>query len=66
VLSEEEELAAIRPDLDGTQIMDILGISPGPQVGAAYRFLLELRLDEGPHSYDDARAALVAWWADQE
>jgi poly(A) polymerase len=63
-LSEEEELAAIRPDLDGTQIMEILGIGPGPQVGAAYRFLLELRLDEGPHSYDDARAALLSW-ADQ-
>jgi poly(A) polymerase len=61
-LSEEEELAAIRPDLDGTQIMEILGIPPGPQVGAAYRFLLELRLDEGPASYDEAKAALLAWW----
>ncbi len=61
-LSEEEELASIRPDLDGTQIMEILGIPSGPQVGAAYRFLLELRLDEGPHSYDDAKAALLAWW----
>jgi poly(A) polymerase len=64
-LSEEEELAAIRPDLDGTEIMEILGITPGPQVGAAYRFLLELRLDEGPQSYDDAKAALLAWWAAQ-
>jgi poly(A) polymerase len=64
-LSEEEELAAIRPDLDGTQIMEILGIPPGPPVGAAYRFLLELRLDEGPQSYDDAKAALLAWWAEQ-
>ena len=62
-LSEEEELASIRPDLDGTQIMEILGIEPGPTVGAAYRFLLELRLDEGPQSYDDAKAALLAWWA---
>jgi poly(A) polymerase len=62
-LSEEEELASIRPDLDGTQIMQILGIEPGPQVGAAYRFLLELRLDEGPQSYDDAKAALLTWWA---
>jgi poly(A) polymerase len=65
-LSAEEELAAIRPDLDGTQIMQILGIPPGPQVGAAYRFLLELRLDEGPQSYDDAKAALLRWWADQQ
>jgi poly(A) polymerase len=64
-LSEEEELAAIRPDLDGTQIMEILGIGPGPQVGAAYRFLLELRLDDGPMTEDEARAALLAWWADR-
>ena len=61
-LSAEEELASIRPDLDGNQIMEILGIGPGPQVGAAYRFLLEVRLDEGPQSYDQARSALVAWW----
>ena len=65
-LSEEEELAAIRPDLDGRQIMEILDIPPGPQVGAAYRFLLELRLDEGPHSYDDAKAALLTWWSDPQ
>jgi len=64
-LSAEEELASIRPDLDGTQIMEILGIPPGPQVGAAYRFLLELRLDEGPQSYDAAKAALLGWWAEQ-
>ena len=61
-LSEEEELAAIRPDLDGRQVMEILGIPEGRDVGAAYRFLLELRLDEGPHSYDDAKAALLEWW----
>jgi poly(A) polymerase len=65
-LSAEEELAAIRPDLDGTQIMEILGIPPGPQVGAAYRFLLELRLDEGPQSYDEAKAALLRWSAAPE
>jgi poly(A) polymerase len=62
-LSAEEELASIRPDLDGTQIMEILGIGPGPEVGAAYRFLLELRLDEGPQTYEEAKAALLAWWA---
>jgi poly(A) polymerase len=61
-LSAEEELAAIRPDLDGRQIMEILGIPEGRDVGAAYRFLLELRLDEGPHSYADARTALLHWW----
>jgi len=60
-LSEEEELAGIRPALDGNQIMEILGIGPGPEVGKAYRHLLELRLDHGPMSYDDARAALLEW-----
>jgi poly(A) polymerase len=65
-LSEQEEMASIRPDLDGTQIMEILGIPPGPEVGAAYRFLLELRLDEGPASYDVAKAALLGWWAGRE
>jgi poly(A) polymerase len=64
-LSEEEELALIRPDLDGNQIMEILGIAAGPQVGAAYRHLLELRLDRGPMSYDDARAALLEWAASE-
>jgi poly(A) polymerase len=64
-LSEQEELASIRPDLDGNQIMEILGIPAGPQVGAAYRFLLELRLDHGPMSFDDAKAALLAWASDK-
>lgn len=62
-LSEQEELDAIRPDLDGSQIMEILAIPPGRDVGAAYRFLLDLRLDRGPSSYDDAREALLSWWA---
>jgi poly(A) polymerase len=61
-LSEEEELASIRPDLDGAQIMAILGIPPGPEVGEAYRFLLELRMDQGPMSPEAAEAALRAWW----
>ncbi|MGH8774546.1 MAG: CCA tRNA nucleotidyltransferase [Jiangellaceae bacterium] len=64
-LSEEEELAAIRPDLDGRQIMALLGTSPGPLVGRAYRYLLELRLDRGPLGHDAAREELLAWWADQ-
>jgi poly(A) polymerase len=64
-LSEEEELAAIRPDLDGNQIMEILGIGPGRDVGRAYQHLLELRMDRGPMSQDEARAALLAWWADR-
>ncbi len=61
-LAGEEELAAIRPDLDGNQIMETLGLGPGREVGEAYRFLLELRLDHGPLPEDDARAALLAWW----
>jgi len=62
-LRGEEELAAIRPDLDGVQIMEILGIPAGPAVGQAYRFLLELRLDQGPLGPPAAREALLAWWA---
>jgi len=61
-LAEQEELAAIRPDLDGNQIMQILGIGSGKVVGDAYRYLLELRLDKGPMRHDDAVAALRAWW----
>ena len=64
-LSEQEELDAIRPDLDGNQIMAALGIGPGREVGAAYQFLLDLRMDRGPLSEEDATAALLAWWADR-
>jgi poly(A) polymerase len=62
-LAEQEELAAIRPDLDGQQIMDTLGIPPGPAVGEAYRFLLERRIEAGPLGEDDAREELLAWWS---
>lgn len=62
-LGEEEELAAIRPDLDGEQIMAILGIPPGRDVGEAYRFLLELRLSEGPLGEEEAARRLRAWWS---
>ncbi len=61
-LSQEEELASIRPDLDGNQIMEALGIGPGREVGEAYHFLLELRMDRGPMSAGAAREALLAWW----
>lgn len=64
-LSEKEELDAIRPDLDGNQIMGILGIGPGREVGQAYQFLLELRMDHGPQSEEDATRALLAWWNDR-
>lgn len=62
-LGEEEELAAIRPDLDGAQIMAILGLRPGREVGDAYRFLLELRLSEGPLGEEEATRRLREWWA---
>jgi poly(A) polymerase len=61
-LQAEEELAAVRPELDGRQIMDVLGIGPGPEVGEAYRFLLELRLERGVIGADASREALLAWW----
>ena len=62
-LQEQEELASIRPDLDGNQIMEILGVGPGREVGEAYKFLLELRLDEGPLGVDAAREHLLTWWS---
>ena len=62
-LAEEEELAAVRPDLDGNQIMELLGIGPGREVGEAYRHLLELRMDHGPMPEDRAKALLLEWWA---
>ncbi|GHF69635.1 CCA tRNA nucleotidyltransferase [Streptomyces thermodiastaticus] len=64
-LKEQEELDAIRPDLDGNQIMEILGIKPGPAVGRAYKHMLELRLEHGPMGHDEAVAALKKWWAAQ-
>jgi poly(A) polymerase len=65
-LAQEEEIAAIRPDLDGNEIMEILGIGPGREVGEAYRHLMELRMDNGPMSYEDAKVALLEWWASRE
>ncbi len=64
-LSEEEQLAAIRPDLDGRQIMETLGIGPGPLVGRAYKHLLDVRLDQGPLDEHAASAELRRWWAEQ-
>ena len=61
-LRGEEELDAVRPDLDGNQIMQILGIPAGRDVGLAWKFLKELRLDRGPIGYDAAREELLRWW----
>ncbi|MFB9529957.1 CCA tRNA nucleotidyltransferase [Nonomuraea roseola] len=60
-LADEEELAKIRPELDGNEIQRILGVGPGPVVGKAYKFLLELRLDKGLIGKDAATEALLAW-----
>jgi poly(A) polymerase len=65
VLSAAEDLARVRPDLDGNAIMEILGVGPGPEVGRAWRFLKDLRLERGPLEPDEAEAALRAWWAEQ-
>lgn len=64
-LRQREELAAIRPDLDGKAVMAHLGIKPGPLVGRALAYLLELRLEEGPHSSEEATRLLDAWWEQQ-
>lgn len=65
-LEQQEEMAAVRPDLDGNQIMTILGLPPGPAVGQAYKYLLELRLDHGPMTPEQAEAALRQWWEGQQ
>ena len=64
-LTEQEELNSIRPDLDGEQIMAILGIKPGPLVGQAYKFLLNMRLDEGALGEEEATRRLREWAAEQ-
>ena len=65
VLAEAEELAAIRPDLDGNDIMQVLGLPAGRAVGEAYKYLLEVRLDRGPLDRDDAIEVLRQWWAER-
>ena len=60
-LSEQEELARIRPDLDGNEIMQILGVPPGPAVGRAYQHLLDLRMEHGPLGAERATQELLAW-----
>ncbi|WNI30573.1 CCA tRNA nucleotidyltransferase [Streptomyces sp. ITFR-6] len=65
-LQDKEELDAIRPDLDGNEIMRILDVGPGPVIGKAYAFLLELRLENGPMEHDEAVAELKKWWESQD
>jgi poly(A) polymerase len=61
-LAEEEELKAIRPELDGNDVMRLLDLQPGPQVGEAMRFLLDLRLDEGLLGEEEVTRRLREWW----
>ncbi|EID15861.1 poly(A) polymerase [Mycobacterium xenopi RIVM700367] len=61
-LAAREDLERVRPDLDGNDIMQILGIPPGPQVGEAWRYMKELRLERGPLSREEATAELLSWW----
>ena len=60
-IQAEEDLRAVRPDIDGNEIMQILGVPAGPVVGRAWKFLKELRLDRGPLDHDEAVAELKAW-----
>jgi poly(A) polymerase len=64
-LREQEELDAIRPDLDGNEIMAVLDIPPGPQVGRAWQFLKRLRMDRGPLGREEAVSELRRWWASE-
>ena len=64
-LRQREELASIRPALDGRAVMEHLGLAPGPVVGRALAHLLEIRLDEGPMDDEEAYARLDAWAAEQ-
>ena len=64
-LQAEEEFKAIRPELDGNEIQEILQIKPGPVLGEAYKFLLGVRLDEGPIGKEAATERLKTWWAER-
>lgn len=61
-LAEEEELAAIRPDLDGAEVMELLNLKPSREIGQALDFLLELRLEHGPLGKERATQELLNWW----
>ena len=62
-LAAKEELKSIRPEIDGKQVMEHLGIAPGPAVGTAMKFLLELRLEEGMLGTEEVLRRLDEWWA---
>jgi poly(A) polymerase len=64
-LGQREELAAIRPDIDGNRVMALLGVPPGRVVGEALAMLLEARLEEGPLGEEEAERRLLTWWKER-
>src|SRR5699024_2743317 len=64
-IEEKEDLARVRPDLDGNEIMRLLDLKPGPAVGRAWAHLKDVRLDRGPLDRDAAEAELLRWWAEE-
>jgi len=64
-LMEQEQLDAVRPELDGNKIAEVLGIAPGPVLGRAYKHMLAVRMDQGLIGREAAVEALRSWWADQ-
>ena len=65
-IQHKEDLARIRPDLDGNDIMTILGIEPGPMVGKAWKHMKDVRLDQGPLEREDAILELKKWWTEEQ
>ncbi|MFT8705139.1 CCA tRNA nucleotidyltransferase [Bifidobacterium aquikefiricola] len=65
-LKKKEDFDALRPDLDGSQIMQILDLKPGPEIGKAYKHMLAFRLDNGPTDEVTATAELRRWWHEQQ
>ena len=63
-LKKKEDFDAIRPDLDGNEIMELLGLEPGPMIGRAYKHMLEYRLDNGPVDHDVAVEELKRWYSE--
>ena len=65
-LAAAEDLAKVRPDLDGNDIMEILGLGPGPEVGQAWKHMKDVRLDQGPLEREDAILELKRWWTERD
>ena len=65
-LRQREELDALRPELDGDEVMELLGLGPGPAVGEALGFLMQIRLDEGLIGEKDVRERLLTWWQERQ